>query len=92
MILRKQKQLYNRNIKQHLVELDYDRVKVKGVRAFGPRSLFFTSDNTIYIGGIDFNQQPLKKFKKQGVMTKDIFDIQLGLGHALLLDSNNKLT
>jgi hypothetical protein len=38
------------------------------------------------VGGIDFNQLPLKKFKKHGTYTNTIKDIQLGLGHALMLN------
>lgn len=74
-----------------MVELDYERVKIKGIRASGPRGLFWTEDNDIYVGGIDFNQQPLRKFKKHGTYAHKIQDIQLGLGHALLLSDEGQL-
>lgn len=70
------------------MELEYEKIRIKGIRAFGRRSLFYTFDNEIYVGGIDFNQNPLKKFKKNGKILKEIKDIQLGIGHALLLNCN----
>jgi hypothetical protein len=68
------------------LEMDYDRINIKKVFAFGARSMLLTNNNDIYVGGIDFHLNPLDKYKFIDHFDKQIRSINLGLEHCLITD------
>jgi hypothetical protein len=59
---------------------------IEKIFAFGRRSIFYTSDNEIYVGEIDFKMNPIKKYKLFHKMKKRILNITMGSEHCLILD------
>ena len=71
------------------VEIDYDKIgSISNVYVFGQRSMFLTSNNSLYVGGVDFNLNPLDKYKLVERFVKQIKNVYLGLEHCLILDCN----
>lgn len=74
-------------LKKNLIELDYDKLDIRRVFASGSRAMFITSDNGLYVGGVDFQMLSMEKFKNIYTFPFEIKDLSLGLEHCLILDS-----
>lgn len=72
----------------NVVPLEYERIFIKNIYVFGQRSLLLTSNNDLYVGGLDFDLNPLNKYKHVEHFAKEIRSIHLGLEHCLILDCN----
>lgn len=71
----------------NLVEMDYDKINtINKVYVFGQRSIIITANNDIYVGGIDFNLNPLEKYKFVDHFSRQIKNIYLGIEHCFILD------
>lgn len=73
----------------HIVDLDYDKIgNITNLFVFAQRSMLVTTNNDLYVGGIDFMQNPLDedKYKHVERFNKPIKNVYLGLEHGLILD------
>lgn len=68
--------------------MDYEEITIKRIFAYGQRSLFYTFKNEIYVGGLDFKMNPIKKYKLFHQLVSPIANIALGCEHCLILDGN----
>ena len=66
--------------------MDYEAITIKKIFAYGQRSLFYTLKNEIYVGGLDFKMNPLRKYKHFHTVLSPIANIALGSEHCLILD------
>lgn len=48
--------------------------------------MFITTDNSLFIGGVDFQMVPMQKFKHVYTFPFNIKELSLGLEHCLILD------
>lgn len=74
----------------NVIELDYGEIgNIKNIYASGAKSMFITDNNDIYIGGVDFNLNPLNKYKHLERFHTQIKSVSLGLIHCLILGCKN---
>lgn len=71
------------------MDLDYNKISIKCIYAFGKRSLFCTYKNEIYFEKLNFNMNNLKKYKLCHKMLTPIADIAMGSEHCMILDGKN---
>ncbi len=71
----------------NIVEVDHERIgSISNIYVFGQRSMLLTTNNDLYVGGIDFELNPLDKYKHLERFATKIRNVYLGLGHCLVLD------
>lgn len=81
------KQIGHKNIEK--IELDYNTTKIKNIYAFKHRSIIITESNEVLMGGIDYSIRNFNKnFKRVDIFPKEIKNVCLGIGHALILDND----
>lgn len=68
--------------------MDYENISIKKIFAFGQRSLLYTFKNEIYVGELDFNMNPIRKYKHFHTLVTPIKNIVIGSEHCLILDGN----
>jgi len=72
----------------NVVELDYEEIgALRSIFVSGGRSLLITESNDIYIGQLDFNLNPINKYRLLERFPSQIKTVSLGLIHCLILDS-----
>ncbi len=70
-----------------IVDLDYDKFNnIQNIFVFGQRSILLTSSNDLYVGGVDFDLNPLNKYKHLEHFNKQIRSVHLGLEQCLVMD------
>jgi hypothetical protein len=72
----------------NIEQIDYEKTgMINNVYSFGQRTLLLSIDNKIFVGGVDFNQNPLEKFKFCESFNNPIKGIYMGQEHCLVIDS-----
>jgi len=71
----------------NVVEINYEKLgNITNIYVFGQRSLLLNTENDIFVGGVDFNLNPLDKYKHIDRFPRQIKNIYMGQEHFLILD------
>ena len=71
----------------NIIDLDHEKIgQISNIYIFGQRSMLLTTNNDLYVGGIDFNLNPINKYKHVERFATKFKSVHLGQEHCLILD------
>lgn len=74
----------------NIIDLDHEKIgQISNIYVFGQRSMLLTTNNDLYVGGIDFNLNPINKYKHVERFATKVKSVHLGQEHCLILDCKN---
>jgi alpha-tubulin suppressor-like RCC1 family protein len=71
----------------NIVDVDHEKIgQISNIYVFGQRSILLTTNNDLYVGGVDFDLNPINKYKHVERFGTKVRSVHLGQEHCLILD------